>query len=117
MKNKYADEDDDNELNAIGDASHLIEDAKNAKGYRPIAIIEVKPREDSKISLGTFSKTEPPVGFAVEVYPEPDPEGSLTTKIVSVLKEKSERYELMLLLDNYGIKTVTVEVSELKKSR
>ena len=103
--------------NTGADASHLIQKSNKAKGYSPVAIIEVKSHEASKIPLGFYSEAEPPKGFAIEIHPDPDPEESLTTTIVSLLKEKSKQYELVLLLDNYGIKTVTVEVFELKHGR
>lgn len=97
------------------DATNLIQKGNDARGYSPIAIIEVKPHEASKVPLGIYSKSEPPIGFTIQVHPDPDPTDALTTKIVSLLKEKSNQYELVLLLDNYGLRTVTVEIFELKR--
>lgn len=96
------------------DVSHLLKTSKSAKNRNPLAIVEVRPRQYSRIPLGTYNKGRPPKGFLVEISPDPDPSESLVSKIVSLIKEKSEQYELTLLLDNYGMRTVTVEIWEMK---
>jgi hypothetical protein len=116
MKNIHYTPDSNHEFSgdSESDVSHLLKHTKDARNRKPIALVEVKPREDSRVPLGIYSKERPPKGFMVEINPDPDPPESITTKVVSLLKGKSEQYELTMLLDNYGVKTVTVEVWEMK---
>ena len=96
------------------DASYLLKPSGVAKNRSPIAIIEVEPHGSARVSLGTFTQQQPPKGFIVELNPDPEPPDSLVSKVVSLLKGKSNQYELMLFLENFGLKTTTVEIWEVK---
>lgn len=97
------------------DASYLLKVSKEANTKKPIAIIEVKPHGNTRVPLGTFNLQHPPKGFVLEVNPDPDPPDSMVSKIVSLLRgNRSKQYELMLFLENFGLRTTTVEVWEVK---
>lgn len=77
----------------------------------PFAVIEVQPREQPHISLGSFTVKNPPKGFVLEITPEPEPE-AVAAQITSLGAEYGE-YELVLHVANYGDKAVNVEVTQL----
>lgn len=91
------------------DASYLLV-KHGAVEKEPIAEIEVKPREQSHISLGNFDSHHPPKGFAIHINPEPETE-AITTQIISFGTD--QEYELVLHIANYATKTISAEVWRL----
>jgi hypothetical protein len=91
------------------DATHLITNGPGHVFTQLKGTITVKPREQSRMSLGTFNDTKPPKGFSIEVNPE-DAE-SVVSQITSL--GTSKRYELILHIANYGDVVVDAEVWSL----
>ena len=80
------------------------------KDKEPIGIIEVKEREQSHVSLGDYSASHPPKGFAIRITPDPEPD-AIVTQITRL--ENDKEYELVLHIANYGDRTVSAEVWQL----
>lgn len=76
----------------------------------PIGEIEVKAKEQPRMSLGNFSDTNPPKGFAIYITPEPEP-GDIVTQVTQIGGDK--HCEMVLHIANYGNKTVCAEVWQL----
>lgn len=79
---------------------------------KPIGEIEVRPGEQSHISLGVFQEKERLKGFTTELTPEPQDEDAIVTHVARIEKE-NEGYELILHIANYGNKTVSAEIRQL----
>lgn len=94
------------------DATRLISDLPRPKRSSLIERIELKPTEQHRISLGSFKEGNPPKGFSVEITPDPSPAGSVLTEVTSLGTTK--QYKLILHITNYGVKTVSAEVWELR---
>ncbi len=73
--------------------------------------IKVNPYNQLQISLGTFSDDTQPKGFSVELTPDPNPDGSFTTKIMNV--ESATHNRLMMHLANNGSKAITATIHQL----
>ncbi len=98
-------------LRSESEASHLITIVPEALKYKhPIGEVEVKSKEQPHISLGNFTYTNPPKGFAIHITPDPEPEAIITQ--ITRLGE-DDTYELVLHIANYGDKTVSAEVWQL----
>ena len=95
------------------DASFLLREHDNNTGHYPIGEIEIRPREQSRLSLGTFHKNKPPKGFVIDITPEPIEDSIVTqvTRLESGAGGASE--ELILHIANYGDKTICAEVRQL----
>lgn len=89
-------------------ATRLISDTPRSKKASLIEKIELKPTDQRRISLGSFTEDNPPKGFSIEITPDPNPEGSVLTEVTSL--GTSKRYKLVLHITNYGINTVRAEV-------
>lgn len=93
------------------EASHLIAVNRSIpRSGQLIGEIEVKSKEQPHISLGDYSATHPPKGFAIHITPDPEPDTIVTQ--VTRLGDDS-KYELVLHIANYGNMTVGVEVWQL----
>lgn len=92
-------------------ATHLISDAPRHRRANFLEKVEVKPGEQQRILLGNFTGDNPPKGFSVEVAPDPNPAGSLLTEVTSLGTPR--RYKLILLVANYGTRTIVAEVWQL----
>jgi len=76
----------------------------------PISMVEVKSKEQPRVSLGTFNDHNPPKGFAIHISPDPEPD-AIVTQVTRL--DDGEDYELVLHIANYGNKTVSAEVWQL----
>lgn len=85
-------------------------------GYRKrlVALVQIDPADQEKISLGVYGSSETPKGFFLEYAPDPDPESSVDSKVVSLPAGQSSMYELKLIIANYGQKSVTAKVWEVE---
>lgn len=91
--------------------THLTTNTPRSKKVSLIEKIELKPTDQRRISLGSFTENNPPKGFSIEITPDPDPEGSVLTEVTSL--GTSKQYKLVLHITNYGINTVSAEVWSL----
>jgi hypothetical protein len=71
----------------------------------------VKPGEQHSMMLGEYTEKHPPKGFAIELSPDPFPDGSVETQINTVGNAKHSKY--VLFVANYGTKPIHVEVRQL----
>jgi hypothetical protein len=73
----------------------------------PICTLVVEAHKQPHVSLGNFTADQPPKGFSIHLYPDPEPDAI----IAQVVKLGTEwRYELVLHIANYGNKTVKADV-------
>jgi len=93
------------------EANHLIKEGPPSSQARLIERLVVKPGEQPRIALGNFTEHNTPKGFSIEINPDPHPAGSVITQVTSLGTTK--RYKLLLLIANYGTKTITAEVRQL----
>lgn len=100
-----------NDFDLDMNTTHLISNVPPHKQAHLIEEIEVKPSEQRRIALGSFTEDNPPNGFSTEITPEPNPAGSVLTEITSL--GTSERYRLVLHAANYGVKNVSIKVWSL----
>jgi hypothetical protein len=95
-------------LRSESEASHLmIKVVKAMNNKHPIGEIEVKSKEQPHMSLGNYTATHPPKGFAIHISPDPEPD-AIVTQITRLGTD--QEYELVLHIANYGNKTTSVEV-------
>jgi hypothetical protein len=73
--------------------------------------IKVEPRQQKRVTLGSFTSKKIPRGFSIEILPDPDPTDSVATEIISL--GTASRYKLILQLANYGSKAVKVKIWQL----
>lgn len=97
-------------LRSESEASHLITLTEVPLNRHPIGEIEVKSKEQPHMSLGNFSDTSIPKGFAIHISPDPEP-GDIVTQVTQIGDGK--HYEMVLHIANYGNKTVSAEVWQL----
>lgn len=94
------------------DASYPIT-KMDRDGKVPIAEIEVRSHEQLRLSLGSYTATKPPKGFAMHLTPSPQDNDAINAQITRVPDESSDNYELVLHVANYDTTTVSVEIWEL----
>jgi len=117
MNSKQPDSDDLKEESPFNDfdldmnATHLISATPRNKQATLVEKLEVKPSEQQRILLGSFTGDKPPKGFSVEATPDPNPVGSLLTEVTSL--GTPEQYKLIMHIANYGTKKVQAEVWRL----
>lgn len=117
MSGKQSNKKDDEEKPPFNDfdlglnASHLISEAPRSKQASLIEKIELKPMDQRRISLGSFTGDNPPRGFSVEITPDPDPEGSVLSEVTSL--GTSCQYKLIMHITNYGVRTVSAEIWQI----
>lgn len=92
-------------------ATHLVSNASRNKQAALIEKVDVKPREQRRVALGSFSKDKPAKGFSIEVKPDSVPEDSVVTHVAAL--GTPEEYRLVMHIANYGTKTVSAEVRQL----
>ncbi|MGH7158376.1 MAG: hypothetical protein ACREGD_04910 [Candidatus Saccharimonadales bacterium] len=106
--------DEDMSLSAFygnAEADYLLKDNPKNKQTQLIECLIVKPGEQARTRLGSFTQENPPKGFSVELNPDPDPPNSVVTKITSM--GNSRQYALVLHVANYSNKTIKAEVRQL----
>ena len=74
----------------------------------PIGEVKIKPHDQSRLLLGSFTKDTSPTGFSVHVTPESEYE-SITSTVIS-LDKKANAYNLIMNIENFGDKTVKAQV-------
>jgi hypothetical protein len=79
---------------------------------RSIAIVDVKPADQTKVVLGIYTSDHPPKGFATVVSSNED-KNPINSEVLAIPIGRSTRYEYTLILANYGSKKETVEIFEL----
>lgn len=83
---------------------------KNQKSeIKPIAQIEVKPRERFPLVLGNFATDHSPIGFKFELTP--DTSDTFATQIVILKTARGNKF--VSYLTNSGKKTVSAKVWQL----
>lgn len=93
------------------DAPHLTaEDAQTFKGARLVGEIEVRPKEQPRMSLGNYTPTNAPERFIARISPRPEFD-AIVTQITQLGSDKE--YELVLHIANYGDTTICAEVWQL----
>lgn len=90
-----------NEYGEVVDLSHLITSKSASKG-KPLAEIEVKPKDQVRVLLGEFTDQNHPKGFSVEYATNPDPDNSMVSRVTSL--KSANRQKLILHIANYGSK-------------
>lgn len=90
------------------EVSHLIKQYSPKHFTNLVAEVEVKPVEQTHISLGNYKGQHNPQGFAIKPYPEVN-EDELITQITKLEHENGE-YELALHVANYSEKIISIEV-------
>lgn len=93
------------------ETSHSLKSHRNEAMNYPIGEIEVRPGDQSHISLGTFSNNRPPVGFSTHLTPDPQDDAIVTH--VARIEVGNNRFELILHIANYGDRTISAEVRQL----
>ncbi len=88
-----------------------ITQAKHDMFAQPIAVINVEPQAQENVSLGNFTSTSPPSGFAVQPGEETDLGTPVVTQMVS--QGTTNNYELVLRVMNHGSKTEHVKVWQM----
>lgn len=84
-----------------------IKKLSSPKSAYAMANIEVRPTEQPHVSLGEYTSNETPIGFALYIEPDPEPD-AIVAQIMRV--DSTKNYELVLHVANYGNRTVNVEV-------
>lgn len=92
------------------DVSKTAKNHIDANIGRPIAVIEVAPRDSSFMSLGTYKNTDQPKGFCIEYSsnvetPEKDVHAEITTR------KFSGGFQYLLTVVNDSDKIVNIGVS------
>ncbi|MGH7157466.1 MAG: hypothetical protein ACREGD_00080 [Candidatus Saccharimonadales bacterium] len=93
------------------EANHLIRDVPRSKHAHFIERIDVKPGEQLRVLLGSFSTENSPKGFSIALNPDPKPLGSVVTQVTSI--ETPKQHKLILHIANYSNKAITAEVWRL----
>lgn len=99
-------------VNHTNNATHLIRDATHPKSAQQIKKIDLKPTEQQRIPLGTFTNDNPPKGFSIEITPDPTPEDSVLTEVTRLGTEK--QYRLILHIANYSSGSINAIIRKLK---
>jgi hypothetical protein len=100
-----------NDFDLEAKSGALIQAASPRKQSDLIEKIAIKPGQQCRIYLGSYSEANPPTGFSVELNPDPVPANSVVTEVSSL--GLSQHYKLILHIANYGTKTITAEVRRL----
>jgi hypothetical protein len=70
--------------------------------------LQVKPRQQSRMSLGLYSSDRPAKGFSISYHPEPAEPMAVTAEINSL--GRSNHYELTLQITNFSSQKMVAEV-------
>lgn len=99
------------DIQTVSDASYLLKDASQLRNAYFIQKLMLKPAEQRRIPLGSFTEDLPPKGFLIEIDPDPKPDNSVVTKVASI--GSSLKYSLFLDIANYGLKPLAAEIWQL----
>lgn len=92
------------------DASRFLVSWTPPEDALPVVTLEVRPRDQTRVSLGDFAIANPQGGFTVLATPDDYPETVVSR--LTRLSSTYDKYELVLHVANYGDRTVTVDVFE-----
>jgi hypothetical protein len=70
--------------------------------------LDVKPRQQSRLTLGLYSDTRPAKGFSISYHPEPSHPEALSVEITSL--GRTPNYELTLKITNFSDQKTVAEV-------
>lgn len=90
------------------DASRFLLSSTPPENALPVVTLEVRPRGQSRVSLGNFTVDNPPKGFSLQVTPDHNPDAVVPQ--LTRLGAMYDKYELVLNVVNYGDRTVSVDV-------
>jgi len=94
------------------EASDLLKKYISKNHSELVGEIEVRPNEQTHMSLGTFQENNHPKGFTIEPLPAPPEDDAIVARIVRLHQADTE-YELVLHVANYSSATIDVEIREL----
>ena len=100
-----------NDLDSTANADYLTTDIARPKNAISIERLEIKPSNQQRVPLGSFTEANSPKGFLVELDPDPIPTDSVVTEVTKL--GAHGRYTLYLLVANYGTESVQAEVWRL----
>lgn len=92
------------------EASNLLKEYTNKIHGPLVGEIEVRPGEQTQMSLGIFHEGDSLKGFAIQ--PLPTAEDELTARIVRI-DQTDATYELILHVANYNTSTADVEIRKI----
>lgn len=92
------------------EASQFLRESDN-KQKLPLAVLEIQPLDQSRISLGEYTLDHPPIGFAIEATPDYEPNDIMAQ--ITRLGAAFDEFELILHVANYRDKPIVVEVFRL----
>jgi hypothetical protein len=93
------------------DATHLISKRIGHTSGAFLGQLRVKPQDQERMILGTFTVKDNLKGFCIDVKPNPDPDDSVVTHIINAGTD--DEYKLLLHIINYGSKTITASIRQL----
>lgn len=85
-----------------------LEHAKSSVFTQYVGTLEVKPRQQSRMSLGLYSDSRPAKGFSIDYLPEPIDTDAISALITSL--GRASHYELTLQITNFSDQKVAAEV-------
>jgi hypothetical protein len=100
-----------NGVDVSSNLTHLIRDISQPKNAVFIQSLKIKPGDQNKVPLGSFTDDNPPKGFLVEIDPDPMPANSVVTEVVSL--GSHHRYTLYMQIANYSAKALNAEIWRL----
>lgn len=90
------------------DTSHLLAEKQSQIFTKLVGRLDLKPRDQQRMSLGHFTTAHPAKGFSITLNPEPETPDAVVTHITPLGTAK--QYELVLHVANFSDKSLTVEV-------
>jgi len=99
----------DSDLSTTSD--YLLKPTPRPKNAISIEKLEVKPSNQRRIPLGSFTEANSPKGFLIELDPDPMPNDSVVTEVTTL--GSHGRFTLYLHVANYGTESVHAEVWKL----
>ena len=92
-------------------SDYLVKDTRIPKNAVSITKLEVKPSNQQRVPLGSFTEENSPKGFLVELNPDPMPTDSVVTEVTTL--GAHGRFTLYLHVANYGTEPVNAEIWQL----
>lgn len=96
---------------SIGPLTTLTKEKSRDRDAVFIEEISVKPNDQRRIPLGSFTKERPPKGFLVGLDPDHTPDEAIVTQVTSL--GMAERYTLFMDIANFGKEIVHAAVWRL----
>ena len=90
------------------DASHLLVEGQGHIFTKFVGSLDIKPRDQQRLSLGHFTAAHPAKGFSIALNPEPETPDTVVAHITPLGTAK--RYELVLHVANFSDESLNVEV-------